>query len=109
MAHDPELAEQIKDLLGAHPWTSRAMFGGLAFMVGGHMAVAIRGEGGLMVRVDPGQGRDLVADGVSLVRMGGRSMAGWLQVDPEAIATPEQLEHWVQTGVEFASTLPPKA
>jgi TfoX/Sxy family transcriptional regulator of competence genes len=89
--------------------TEMRMFGGLAFLVGGHMAVAVSGQGGLMVRVDPEQTDALVKKphaGPFVMR--GREMQGWLRVDAEGLRTKRQLEPWVKRGTAYAGSLPPK-
>src|SRR5262249_42584258 len=97
VAYDTELADRIRELLaGESGVTEQAMFGGLAFLIGGNMAVAASGQGGLLVRVDPEQSdRLLTTTKAKLMEMGGRSMAGWLRVDPEDIRTKRQLTTWV--------------
>jgi hypothetical protein len=85
------------------------MFGGLAFLVGGHMAVAASGRGGLMVRVDPADSDALVArTNARVVEMRGREMPGWLRVDVDDLKTKRQLATWVARGVGYARSLPPK-
>lgn len=110
MAYDEELAERIRDLLGpALPEAvEKKMFGGLAFLIGGNMAVAASGNGGLMVRVDPDEAESLV-DGVSVAPMvmGGRSMKNWLRVDTESV-DDTGLQEWVERGVAYARSLPSK-
>jgi hypothetical protein len=110
MAYDHALAERVRDILGHQPGlTERRMFGGLAFLVHGHMAVAASGQGGLLVRVDPGQTGSLV-DGAHVRRteMRGREMDGWLRVDTEVLQDADQLTRWVERGVDYARLLPPK-
>lgn len=110
MAYDEGLAERIRDVLVGTPGLSeRRMFGGLAFLVTGHMAVAAGSQGGLLLRVDPEQTDDLV-DGVHVRRyvMRGREMDGWLGVDAEAIGTEQTLERWIAHGITYAASLPPK-
>jgi hypothetical protein len=85
------------------------MFGGLAFLLQGHMAVAASGQGGVMVRVDPARSDALVASTkATVVEMRGRPMAGWLRVASEDVATKRQLEKWVKLGTAYARSLPPK-
>jgi len=109
MAYDKELAERIRGLLPDQPVSERAMFGGLAFLVGGHMAVAASGKGGLMVRCDPGDSEQLVKEaGASRMEMRGREMDGWLRVAGEAVADDDVLAEWVRVGMAYAGTLPPK-
>jgi len=84
------------------------MFGGLAFLVGGNMAVAASGQGGIMVRVDPADSESLVATTKAhLVEMRGRSMRGWLRLDAADIRTKRQLAKWVELGSSYARSLPP--
>jgi hypothetical protein len=85
------------------------MFGGLAFLVGGNMAVAASGQGGVMVRVDPVQSEHLVASTNARVAvMRGRPMAGWLRLDPGDVRTKRQLAKWVSLGTAYAGSLPAK-
>jgi hypothetical protein len=110
MAYDEVLALRIRDLLDGEPEvTSKKMFGGVGFMVGGHMAVAAASSGGLMVRADPAD-CTAWADGetVDPMEMRGRPMTGWLLVDASALADDDQLGLWVDRGVRFVRTLPPK-
>jgi TfoX/Sxy family transcriptional regulator of competence genes len=110
MAYDEDLANRIRELIAADPdVTEKRMFGGLAFLVGGNMAVAASGQGGLMVRVDPEQTDDLVSEphaGPFVMR--GRAMQGWLRVDIARVGTKRELEPWVKRGVTYARSLPPK-
>ena len=109
MAYDQELAERIRGLLPAEPVAEKAMFGGLAFLVGGHMSVTVSRQGGLMVRCDPADtDRLLEAPGTSRMVMRGREMDGWLRVTSDAVADDEALAQWVQTGTTYAGGLPPK-
>ena len=106
MAYDDALASRIRDLLaGESGVTEQEMFGGLAFLVNGNMAVAASGQGGILVRVDPAESVQLVeTTGAEEMVMRGRSMAGWLRVDPGEDELPE----WVERGVSFARSLPTK-
>ncbi|WP_040781652.1 TfoX/Sxy family protein [Nocardia pneumoniae] len=109
MAYDEELAERIRELIGPGPkLTEQKMFGGLAFLIGGNMAVAASRQGGLLVRVDPDEGERLLGESVEPMVMGGREMAGWLYVAAAAVADEEVLREWVERGVAYARTLPPK-
>ena len=110
MAYDEKLAARIRELVsGERGVTEKKMFGGLAFLVGGHMAVAASGRGGMMVRVDPGESDALVAKTKArVVEMRGREMPGWLRVDTDDVKTKRQLETWVARGVGYARSLPPK-
>jgi hypothetical protein len=86
------------------------MFGGLAFLLGGHMSVSASGQGGLLVRVDPADSDALLEEpGATLMQMGGRRpMDGWMRVAPEAVADDEALSRWVDRGLAYARSLPPK-
>ena len=110
VAYDEEFADRIRDLVAGEPGlTEKKMFGGLAFLLGGNMAVAASGEGGLLVRVDPAQSDKLVATtNAYLMEMRGRSMRGWLRVDPEDLRTKRQLARWVERGTTYARSLPAK-
>ena len=109
MAYDEELAERIRGLLPDIPVTEKKMFGGLAFLVGGHMAVAASGKGGLMVRCDPADSDRLVGEaGASRMEMRGREMDGWLRVSSDAVDDDTALERWVGVGTSYAQSLPPK-
>jgi TfoX/Sxy family transcriptional regulator of competence genes len=110
MAYDEAVAARIRALLGDEPdITEMRMFGGLAFLVRGNMAVAASSDGGIMVRVHPEQGEDLVAHTDAYpMEMRGRSMPGWLRVGGDALRTDEALARWVEMGVDYARTLPAK-
>jgi TfoX-like protein len=110
MAYDEALAGRIRDLVGDEPdLTEQKMFGGLAFLIGGNMAVAASGQGGVLVRVDPDDSDALVATTpAELMEMRGRSMRGWLRVAPEDVGSEKELAAWVERGTAFARSLPPK-
>jgi TfoX/Sxy family transcriptional regulator of competence genes len=110
MAYDEKLAERVRDLLvGESDVTEKKMFGGLAFLVGGNMAVAASGQGGLMVRVDPAMSENLMTkSNARLVEMRGRAMQGWLRVDTDDLRTKRQLAKWVNLGRLYAQSLPVK-
>lgn len=110
MAYDEELAERIRARVGAETGVSeQRMFGGLAFLINGNMAVAASGQGGLLARVDPEHAEALVdGDEVTPMVMRGREMRGWLHVEPAALRTEAHLDQWVGRCVSFARTLPPK-
>ena len=109
MAYDEELAERIRDLVDGPDVTERKMFGGLAFLISGNMAVAASGQGGLMVRVDPEETATLVGEPhARAFEMRGRPMEGWVRVDADGLRSEQQLERWVDRGVAVARSLPPK-
>lgn len=110
VAYDLELADRLRELLASEPTVvEKRMFGGLAFMVAGRMAVAASGGGGLLLRVDPAQTEVLVADSrATRFAMRGREMDGWLRVDIDGSASDDDLNRWVRHGVEYARSLPPK-
>jgi hypothetical protein len=110
VAYDVELADRIRELIVAEPdATEQKMFGGLAFLIGGNMAVAASGQGGVLVRVDPAQSDNLVAaTNAHLMEMRGRQMRGWLRVDSADVRTKRQLAKWVERGTTYARSLPAK-
>jgi TfoX/Sxy family transcriptional regulator of competence genes len=110
MAYDQELAARIREFIGTDPGlTEKKMFGGLAFLIRGNMAIAASSEGGAMVRVDPAQSDALVATTkATLVNMRGRDMPGWLRVSSDDLRTDDQLARWVEIGAGYARSLPPK-
>ena len=110
MAYDTELADRIRFLIGTGPGvTEKKMFGGLAFLVRGNMAISASGQGGALVRADPAETDALVATArATLAVMGGRTMQGWLRVTSGDLETDEQLTEWVNRAVGYARSLPPK-
>ena len=110
MAYDEELANRLRELVqGEDGITEMRMFGGLAFLINGNMAVAASGQGGLLLRVDPVDTEALIRDPhAHRFVMRGRDMNGWLRVDPAGLATNRQLKRWLTRGVAYARSLPPK-
>jgi TfoX/Sxy family transcriptional regulator of competence genes len=110
MAYDEDLANRIRELIAAEPGVvEKKMFGGLAFLVDGHMSVSASGRGGLMLRVAPEETEALLAKPhAGPFEMRGKTMDGWLRVDSEGVKTKRQLERWVARGVTYARSLPPK-
>ena len=110
MAYDEDIANRVRELVAGEPGlTEQRMFGGLAFLLGGNMAVAASGQGGLLVRVDPSKANELIAStGAEPMVMRGRAMQGWLRVDADDVRTKRQLSRWVNLGTAYASSLPPK-
>ncbi|MFC8526380.1 TfoX/Sxy family protein [Nocardia sp. NPDC057227] len=109
MAYDEKLADRVRALLEPGPFTEQKMFGGLAFLISGHLAVAVSGKGGLMVRVDPDEGQRLL-DGTAVTPMvmAGRELDGWLRVTAAAVTDDAALRAWVARGAGFVATLPAK-
>ena len=110
MAYDEEFAHRIRELLAEEPDVSEmSMFGGLAFLLAGNMAVAISSRGGLMVRLGADGAEDALSDpAASQMHMGARPMKGWVIVELDGVSTKRSLGRWVRRGVRFARTLPPK-
>jgi hypothetical protein len=110
MAYDEDLVARVRDCVQQETGLSeQKMFGGLAFLINGRMAVAVSGQGGLLLRVDPAQ-TEALARRPHACRfvMRGREMNGWLRVDPLAVQAEADLERWVQLGVAYVRSLPPK-
>ena len=110
MAYDEDLAGRIRELVvGEADLSEKKMFGGLAFLIGGNMAIAASGEGGLLVRVDPASSDTLVeTTPAHVAEMRGRAMPGWLRVDTDDARTRPQLASWVELGTTYARSLPAK-
>jgi TfoX/Sxy family transcriptional regulator of competence genes len=110
MAYEEELAHRVRELIGEEPGLSEMrMFGGLAFLLDGNMAIAVSSKGGLMLRHDPGERDELLARAHTRpMVMSGRPAKGWLRVNRDGVRTKRQLRGWVRRGVAFARTLPPK-
>ncbi len=110
MAHDPELADRLREHLALEPdVTEKRMFGGLAFLVAGHLAVSASGQGGLLVRCDPRNQDALQQDPrVAPFVMRGRPMTGWVHVDVDGAVSDEDLDGWLDHGMGFARSLPPR-
>ena len=110
MAYDEDLADRIRAALQDRDGvTEKRMFGGLAFLVNGNMAVSASGQGGLLLRIDPAETDSVVGeDGVTRFEMRGRAMDGWVRVDPSVTGSDRDLARWVRVGVAYAGSLPPK-
>ena len=108
MAYDEDLADRLRSLLADEDAVAeKRMFGGLAFLIGGHMAVAAGSDGGLMARFDPAETDARVAEpGVGPMVMRGREMDGWARVEAAAVADDEALRPWVDRGVAYVRSLP---
>ena len=110
MPYDEKLAERIRELIPADiDFSERKMFGGLAFLAGGHMAIAASGEGGILVRCGPEKFEKLAREAeVETAVMRGREMKGWLRVPASKLTTKRQLQRWVDLSVAYVGTLPAK-
>jgi TfoX/Sxy family transcriptional regulator of competence genes len=109
MAYDEDLADRIREVLVDSEITEKKMFGGLAFLIGGNMAVAASGKGGLLVRVDPTKSDKVIETTTARpMEMRGSAMQGWLRVDADAVRTKRQLAKWVGMGTTYARSLPAK-
>jgi TfoX/Sxy family transcriptional regulator of competence genes len=110
VAYDEQLADRIRDLIGRESkLTEQKMFGGLAFLIGGNMAVAASGQGGILVHVPAEQTDKLLATTPAYpMEMRGRTMKGWLRVDTDDVRTKRQLAKWVELGASHARSLPAK-
>lgn len=109
MAYDEGLAERIRDAIAGEPGVvEKRMFGGLAFLVDGHMAIAANSRGEAMARLDPDAAEELLGPYVTRTAMRGREMRGWLDLAPEATASDTELAEWVRRTVAHARSLPPK-
>ncbi|WP_205873012.1 TfoX/Sxy family protein [Mycobacterium camsae] len=109
MAFDADLANRVRELLANEPTDEMQMFGGLAFLIGGNMAVAVSSQGGLLVRVPREDTDKLVGQAhVSPMVMAGRETRGWIRVAAEGVKTKRQLDRWVTRGADHARSLPPK-
>jgi TfoX/Sxy family transcriptional regulator of competence genes len=108
--YDEGLADRIREVIGApRDLTEKKMFGGLAFLLGGNMAIAASGQGGILVRVEPSESDTIVArTKAETAVMRGRPMSGWLRLAAEDLRTKRQLAKWVQLGVTYARSLPKK-
>jgi TfoX N-terminal domain len=111
-AYDGQLADRIREVLlglGVDGVREQKMFGGLAFLVDGRMAVAASREGGVLLSVDRDD-TDALLDKPHTrpMVMRGNELAGWLRVDPEGVRTKRQLVSWVRRGVDHVRSLPPK-
>jgi hypothetical protein len=114
MAYDEDLADRIRVAIGRNQTlsgqvTEKRMFGGLAFLLDGNMAVAASGQGGLLLRVDPQETEALLEkEHTGPMEMRGREMDGWLRVDAGGVESDEDLQRWVEIGLVRAGSLPPK-
>ncbi len=110
VAYDEDLANRLRELVYTEDGVSeKRMFGGLAFLINGHMAVSASGRGGLLLRTDPEQTDALLnKPHAEPFVMRGRPMRGWVRISPEGVRTKRQLGTWVARGVAYARSLPAK-
>jgi TfoX/Sxy family transcriptional regulator of competence genes len=110
VAYDEDLANRLRELVyQENGVTEKRMFGGLAFLIGGNMAVSASGKGGLLLRVDPAETAELVSmPHAERFEMRGRQMDGWLRIDADGVRTKRELEKWVRRGINYAKSLPAK-
>lgn len=110
MAYDEKLAARLRELLASEPGlTEQRMFGGIAFLINGNMSVSASGQGGLLLRIDPDETDALLGEPhAQPFEMRGRTMQGWLRVEPEGLRSERDLERWVRRGVAYARSLPSK-
>jgi TfoX/Sxy family transcriptional regulator of competence genes len=109
VAYDEDLAQRVRDVLAARAEvTERKMFGGIAFMVAGNMACGVLGED-LIVRLGDDEGEKALAeDGVRPFDFTGKPMKNIVYVAPERTSDDAGLAEWVETGADYAASLPPK-
>lgn len=110
MPYDVDLADRVRAMLSGQPGVvEKRMFGGVAFMVDGHLAVGASSKGGLMLRVRPEETDTLLAEpGAEPFEMRGKAMAGWLRIKIDGSAPDDDLGLWVERGLAYVRTLPPK-
>jgi TfoX/Sxy family transcriptional regulator of competence genes len=110
VAYDEDLANRIRELIADEDGVAeKKMFGGLAFLIAGNMSVSASGQGGLLLRCDPDETEALLKKPhAEPFEMRGRVMDGWLRVAPEGLRTKRELAPWVERGVAYARSLPPK-
>src|SRR5262249_10838394 len=110
MAYDKQLADRIRELLGGEAdLTEKRMFGGLAFLIRGNMAVVVSHRGGLMIRIDPTTADELVAQtDARQVEMRGRPMRGLVHVSASDVRTKRELVRCVNLATRHARSLPAK-
>ena len=110
MAYDEVLAQRVREAVEGEPGLSeKKMFGGLSFLVNGNMAVGASGQGGLLLRIAPNDADSLTSNPhARRFEMRGREMDGWLRVDAQALELDDELQRWVEIGLDYARSLPAK-
>jgi TfoX/Sxy family transcriptional regulator of competence genes len=111
VAYDDKLADWVRTFLkDERALEEKRMFGGLGMLLNGNMAVAVRGKGGLLVRIDPDDADEALREpGAKLMKMRGKTMRGWITVDPTACTRRSDVHRWVKRGVKYAKSLPKKS
>ena len=109
MAYNKDLAQKIRDVLGEVPvLTEKQMIGGIGFMIQGNMACGVNKDD-LIIRVGPDQyDYALTEDHTRVFDMTGRPMRGWIVVTSKGYEAMSELKDWVERGIIFAKSLPPK-
>jgi TfoX/Sxy family transcriptional regulator of competence genes len=110
VSYDEELADRIRQVLWAEPGlVEKRMFGGLAFLIGGHIAVAASRDGRLMLKIDEDELEAALAlPHVTAMVMRGREMTGWVRIDADALEDEQELITWIDHGTAYARSLPAK-
>jgi len=110
VAYDEHVADRIRDAVHSEQGvTEKRMFGGLAFLINGNMALSASGQGGLLLRVDRAATETLISDPhAERAVMRGRAMDGWLRIEARALVSDRELQRWVNHGVTYARSLPPR-
>ena len=108
MAYDELTAARVRRVLKRHKFRETQLMGGLCFMVGGSMCCSVSGKGGLLVRIDPAKSEKALAEAhVAPMRMGNRTMRGFVRVAPDGFQTDQALERWIELGLEAAAAHSP--
>jgi TfoX N-terminal domain len=110
MAYDEDLANRVRELLAGEVGViEQPMFGGLSFLIGGHMSVSVSGRGGLLLHCEAQETEVLLGKPhASPMLRRGKPLNGWVFVAAEGLTTKRTLKPWVERGVRVARSLPPK-
>lgn len=109
MAYDEDLAQRIREVMvDLTGYEEKKMFGGVGFMLQGNMACGVHKDD-LIVRLGPDKYEEALEEPfVRPFDLTGRPMKGWVYISPDGVESDHDLKRWVQRGVDFALTLPPK-
>jgi TfoX/Sxy family transcriptional regulator of competence genes len=109
MAYDEGLAQRIREVLDELPGlVEKKMFGGVGFIIQGNMACGVNKDK-LIVRVGPERHEETMQrPHTRPFDITGRPMKGWVMVEADGYESDDELKDWVQQGVAFVQTLPPK-